>query len=288
MKTLWTFLVAGLAACVLMSSAALSASAAPGGNGNGRGGDQGGGNSANQGGNGANQGGGNGANQGGNGANQGGGNGANQGGSGANQPGPYDPSGVGQPSGNGKSDDNNGKRPCAGCVGNADDKNPRGQLPGGSDHNKGYECDANQGVGKTNPAHSGCGTSTTTTPGGNPGGGNPGGENPGGETPRGGGPSSAGSTDETAPKSPSAPAPAAGGELQKAVAGEDFGRPVGAIVPASAAKPGQDSGPTPKAGLPFTGGRPLALALLGLMALAVGLCARQVRTAPWKVTPPSS
>ena len=83
-------------------------------------------------------------------------------GRGANQTGPYDPSGVGLPSGNGKSTSNNGKRPCAGCVGSADTKNPPGQLPGGQDANKGYECDENQGVGKTNPAHSGC--SSTSNP----------------------------------------------------------------------------------------------------------------------------
>ncbi len=47
-------------------------------------------------------------------------------------------------------------QPCAGCVGNADDKNPPGQAPGGSDANAGYECDRNQGVGKENPAHTGC------------------------------------------------------------------------------------------------------------------------------------
>lgn len=46
--------------------------------------------------------------------------------------------------------------PCAGCVGNADDKNPPGQAPGGSDHNAGSECDRTEGVGKENPAHSGC------------------------------------------------------------------------------------------------------------------------------------
>src|SRR5919108_3774367 len=115
-------------------------------------------------------------------------------GNGANVSGPYDPSGVGEPSGNGRSTDNNGKRPCAGCVGNADSKNPPGQLPGGSDPNKGYECDENQGVGKTNPAHSGCGTSTSVTPpgGGPPGGGPPGGGPPGGgppgDNPPGGGP----------------------------------------------------------------------------------------------------
>src|SRR5829696_1839664 len=53
--------------------------------------------------------------------------------------GPYDPtdpgaSGVRQPSGNGKSTDNNGNRPCAGCVGKADLKNPPGQRPDGGDH----------------------------------------------------------------------------------------------------------------------------------------------------------
>ena len=53
-------------------------------------------------------------------------------------------------------------------MGNADFKNPPGQAPDGSDHNKGYECDKNNGVGKTNPAHSGCKvkaeTTTTTMP----------------------------------------------------------------------------------------------------------------------------
>jgi hypothetical protein len=43
-----------------------------------------------------------------------------------------------------------------GCVGNADDKNPRGQNPNGSDHNNGYECDGNNGVGRGNPAHTDC------------------------------------------------------------------------------------------------------------------------------------
>jgi len=67
--------------------------------------------------------------------------------------GAYCPSGVGAPSGNG----NATNQPAAGTVGKADAKNPPGQAPDGSDNNKGYECDLNQGVGKTNPAHSGCG-----------------------------------------------------------------------------------------------------------------------------------
>lgn len=47
-------------------------------------------------------------------------------------------------------------KPCAGCVGKADNKFPPGQAPNGSDLNKGYECDANHGIGKSNPAHTGC------------------------------------------------------------------------------------------------------------------------------------
>jgi hypothetical protein len=43
--------------------------------------------------------------------------------------------------------------PCNGCVGNADEKSPKGQSDG--DKNKGYECDANHGIGRGNPAHSG-------------------------------------------------------------------------------------------------------------------------------------
>lgn len=55
-------------------------------------------------------------------------------------------------------------KPCAGCVGKADNKNPPGQQPDGTDHNKGYECDANHGIGRTNPAHTGCTTTSTTPP----------------------------------------------------------------------------------------------------------------------------
>ncbi|HYI46392.1 MAG TPA: hypothetical protein VE174_13125 [Actinomycetota bacterium] len=54
------------------------------------------------------------------------------------------------------------KNHCAGCVGNADNKNPPGQYPG--DHNNGYECDGNNGVGKGNPAHSGCVTVPSVPP----------------------------------------------------------------------------------------------------------------------------
>jgi hypothetical protein len=83
----------------------------------------------------------------------------NSNGGGANQsPGPYDPTCDGSASQNGKSTNNNSHKPCAGCVGNADAKNPPGQYPNGTDRNAGYECDRNQGVGQTNPAHTGCGS----------------------------------------------------------------------------------------------------------------------------------
>src|SRR3954464_3296487 len=86
-------------------------------------------------------------------------------GNGANQDcGAYCPSGVGLPSGNGNGGGDATGKPCAGCVGNADGKNPPGQAHDGSDHNNGYECDGNSGVGKTNPAHSGCTTTTHKPP----------------------------------------------------------------------------------------------------------------------------
>jgi len=109
-------------------------------------------------------------------------------GHGANQSGPYDntcPAGESQ---NGNGNGNAGGRPCAGCVGNADDKNPPGQMPGGSDHNNGYECDGNNGVGKGNPAHTGCTSSTgtgNTPPGNTPPGNTPPGNTPPGSTPPG-------------------------------------------------------------------------------------------------------
>lgn len=62
----------------------------------------------------------------------------------------------GRASQNGNGGGNANGKPCQGCVGNADNKNPPGQFPNGSDHNNGYECDGNNGVGKGNPAHTGC------------------------------------------------------------------------------------------------------------------------------------
>ncbi|MDX6256388.1 MAG: hypothetical protein QOJ11_2722 [Frankiales bacterium] len=79
-----------------------------------------------------------------------------QNGNGANVPGPYDTTCDGTASGNGQGNGAAKGKTCAGCVGNADNKNPPGQQPGPQDANAGYECDTNKGIAKGNPAHSGC------------------------------------------------------------------------------------------------------------------------------------
>ena len=74
----------------------------------------------------------------------------------------------GSPSGNGNEVGEATGKPCAGCVGKADNKNPPGQMPNAADDgNSGYECDTNNGIGKGkdgqsagNPAHTGCVTPT--------------------------------------------------------------------------------------------------------------------------------
>ncbi|MGH8868813.1 MAG: LPXTG cell wall anchor domain-containing protein [Actinomycetes bacterium] len=100
---------------------------------------------------------------------------------GANTHGSYDSTRDGSPSGNGNGDGKATGRPCAGCVGKADNKNPPGQQPDGTDGNAGYECDRNSGVGKTNPAHTGCKAGETPPPE------EPPGEEPPGEQPPGSG-----------------------------------------------------------------------------------------------------
>ena len=82
-------------------------------------------------------------------------------GNGANEHGPYDSTRDGSPSENGRGDGTAVGKPCAGCVGDADNKNPKGQMPNGTDHNKGYECDENRGIGQSNPAHTGCVVAST-------------------------------------------------------------------------------------------------------------------------------
>ena len=77
--------------------------------------------------------------------------------------GPYCSTRDGSPSLNGSGNGMANGKPCAGCVGKADNKNPQGQMPNGSDHNAGYECARNHGIGRSNPAHTGC-TSLVTPP----------------------------------------------------------------------------------------------------------------------------
>jgi LPXTG-motif cell wall-anchored protein len=82
---------------------------------------------------------------------------ANSGGANGQCPGgPYCSTRDGSPSDNGVGDGKAVGEPCAGCVGKADNKNPRGQMPDASDGNAGYECDTNKGIARTNPAHTGC------------------------------------------------------------------------------------------------------------------------------------
>src|SRR3954452_8216224 len=84
---------------------------------------------------------------------------ADSNGTGANDPAtsnPYRSTRNGSASQNGQGGGAAVGRPCAGCVGKADNKNPPGQAPNGSDPNAGYECDRNSGIGRTNPAHTGC------------------------------------------------------------------------------------------------------------------------------------
>ncbi len=123
-------------------------------------------------------------------------------GQGANVHGPYDSTRDGSPSMNGNGGGNAVGKPCAGCVGKADNKNPPGQMPGDSDANAGYECDRNHGIGPTNPAHTGC--KATTPPPPPPGGGGGGGGGSGG----GGGGGDGGSSSSAGRSVAAVPAPA--------------------------------------------------------------------------------
>jgi len=90
---------------------------------------------------------------------------ANSGGANGQCPGgPYCSTRDGSPSGNGNGNGAANGKPCAGCVGKADNKNPQGQKPNATDGNNGYECDGNHGIARTNPAHTGCTAATGPSP----------------------------------------------------------------------------------------------------------------------------
>jgi len=80
----------------------------------------------------------------------------------------YDSTCDGSASQNGNGGGNANGKPCAGCVGAADNKNPKGQMPNADeDGNNGYECDGNNGIAKGNPAHSACEPYSGAAPRGN-------------------------------------------------------------------------------------------------------------------------
>ncbi|MDT7540021.1 MAG: hypothetical protein QOI82_3606, partial [Actinomycetota bacterium] len=101
---------------------------------------------------------------------------------------PYKSTRDGSPSLNGNGGGQQVGQPCAGCVGKADNKNPPGQAPNATDGNAGYECDRNHGIGRSNPAHTGCtggsttGGTTGTTTGGTTGSSTTGGNSTGGNS----------------------------------------------------------------------------------------------------------
>ena len=199
---------------------------------------------------------------------------ANTGGANGQCPGgPYCSTRDGSPSGNGNGNGKATGKPCAGCVGKADNKNPKGQMPGGSDHNAGYECDRNHGIGRTNPAHTGCASTTPpVTPPGS--GGSSGGTSSGGGSS--GGTCTAGTVMLngacTTPSTTTCPAGQHMVDLA-CVLGDGFTKHPPAGVPTSVL--GERVVRTPHVGavagsLPFTGAPTGELALLAAAALAVG------------------
>ena len=210
-------------------------------------------------------------------------------GHGANHRGAYDETCDGSPSGNGNGGGQAEGKPCAGCVGNADDKNPQGQAPNGHDRNAGYECDRNHGVGRTNPAHTGC-TAADTDPTSTGGKGGQGTSIPKGpQGPKGGShPSSDGDVGDTgdadtdAPRMleptelhvPPSPPAVADPSADARVLGVSFTRPDTASVL------GLETARSSEGSLPLTGGHSLDPAALALALVALGTVLRRVGRRP--------
>ena len=169
----------------------------------------------------------------------------------------------GSPSRNGNGGGDAKGRPCAGCVGNADDKNPPGQYPNGSDANNGYECDGNSGIGRTNPAHTGCTTQPAPAPVVAP---EPAGtEEPEVTVPDTTGPAVDGSVIVVPPAAPAGasalaeqPAAAVSSGIQTRVLGAQYTRPAAGSVA------------TGQAGLPYTGGATGELLLAAFALIGTG------------------
>ena len=172
-------------------------------------------------------------------------------------------------------------KPCAGCVGKADNKNPPGQYPNGSDPNAGYECDTNHGIGRSNPAHTGCtvaATSTSPTPTATP-------TTASGKPPSAGSPGrSAGHGSPTTKQSPAGGRHPANGVSPATVkASTGAHHPGGGSTPAEAGTGSTAGQPpvvqvTPRSltGLPFTDLDVGLVVLLGLVLLAGGLIQRRL------------
>ena len=170
----------------------------------------------------------------------------------------------GSPSRNGEGDGEATGRPCAGCVGKADDKNPRGQRPNGSDSNNGYECDGNEGIAKGNPAHTGCAPSGESGPSLAPNG-----------APA--APAPADRTPEAAPAAPVAAPVVAGAKHAAPAAG--LGRAVEGQADAAPQVLGTrfERAAAPRGGsLPFTGGASLELLLVALAFVLTGVAANRM------------
>jgi hypothetical protein len=189
--------------------------------------------------------------------------------------GPYCSTRNGSPSLNGNGTGQAVGKPCAGCVGKADNKNPPGQYPNGTDANAGYECDRNHGIGRSNPAHTGCVGALTPTPT----------PTPGGVTP----PRSVSKPPSSTPPSTAvSPSGSAGAPPQGAVSAAETKTPSGAAKTSPGTGPSsgetefttshQTVRATPSAlkQLPFTGIDIREMALLGLLLVAAGVMLRRV------------
>ena len=208
-------------------------------------------------------------------------------GHGANQRGAYDETCDGSPSGNGNGVGVATGKPCAGCVGNADDKNPKGQASNGHDHNAGYECDRNHGVGRTNPAHTGCTAADTdsTSTGGVGGQGTSRGKGAQGGSLPGAPPARDGGVDATAAPKPvglgadPAPRGVADPTSDSSVLGASLLRPApvsaASVLGTEIARSGEGEGE-----LPLTGGSTLDPAALALALVALGTVCRRLGRRP--------
>jgi hypothetical protein len=225
--------------------------------------------------------------------------GANGGCTGTTYKGDYCSTRSGLPSGNGNGKGQAVGKPCAGCVGKADNKNPHGQFPNGSDHNAGYECDTNHGIGRTNPAHTGCTTPPVTPPvtppGVTPPGVTPPGVTPPGVTPPGVTPPGVTPPGVTPPGlTPLVPTPPGGVSSAvtppsptspSAVSGVTTSKPSAASKPefVSATKPEFVSASTPvsstagQSTLPFTGLNLGWVVLIACLMIGFGLVERRFR-----------